>query len=501
MGVTTTGVSGAEAIAPPAKGMAETPEILADTVIRALGPSGDASWLDPSAGSGQLVEAALRAGVGPETIVAVDLRTDLPELERMGVESLLGTDFLRWADGTRRRFDRVIANPPYVRLRDLHEGLFRSAMETRLNGLGVPATANYWVPFLVGGMRLLRRGGSLAYILPAAWEYADYARAVRNLCVASFRELDVHRVTVPMFDRVADGCVLLVGRGYGETPDHPARVFRYSTLGALNRAVCALEGDSFEAPSGEMRRQEVALGEGEVQMGRIARIRVGAVTGDARYFLLKESRRLDLGLPRSAVRPILSKARHIVKAEIDHEVWCELLAADKRVWLFEPSETDLSEPSVRAYMDLPAEDGGCRRAGFKIRDRSPWYRVPLPDRFDGFVTGMSNSVTWVALNRMPDLTISNTLYGVRFPGVESIDEQAAWCLSMLSSTTGRSRARLAREYPQGLLKLEPGDFARLTVRRPRTLQGARGLYRRVVEFMISGDRETAQALADDWLGS
>ena len=42
----------------------------------------------------------------------------------------------------------------------------------------MPANANYWVPFLVAGMRLLKPGGSLAYILPAAWEYANYAVAV-----------------------------------------------------------------------------------------------------------------------------------------------------------------------------------------------------------------------------------------------------------------------------------------------------------------------------------
>ena len=64
-----------------------------------------------------------------------------------------------------------------------------------------------------------------------------------------------------------------------------------------------------------------------------------------------------------------------------------------------------------------------------------------------------------------------------------------------------SLARLTREYPQGLLKLEPGDFARLVVRRPESTDGARSLYRRAVEFMISGDREAAQVRADDWLGS
>ena len=105
-----------------------------------------------------------------------------------------------------------------MRLRDLHQVLFDTAIATRLNGVGVSATTNYWVPFLIAGIKLLKPGGSLAYILPAAWEYANYARAVRGLCSESFRELDIHRVSVPMFENVDDGCVLLVGRGFGKLP-------------------------------------------------------------------------------------------------------------------------------------------------------------------------------------------------------------------------------------------------------------------------------------------
>ena len=88
---------------------------------------------------------------------------------------------------------------------------------------------------------------------------------------------------------------------------------------------------------------------------------------------------------------------------------------------------------------------------------------------------------WVAFNRMPGLTASNTLYGVCFPAIESIDERAAWCLSMLSSTTAESRDRLIRQYPQGLLKLEPRDMASLAVRRPKTTVGALSLYHRATQ--------------------
>ena len=475
--------------------MADTPDLLADVLIRAVVTTGAESWLDPSAGSGQLVQAALRAGVATESILAIDLQTLLPTLNRLGVETLLGTDFLSWAQRTDRRFDRVIANPPFVRLRELEESLFRPALETRLNGVSISATANYWAAFLVAGMKLLKPGGSLAYILPAAWEYANYASGLRDLCVASFQELDVHRVSVPMFEGFSDGSVLLVGRGFG-LPSRRIRVIKHQTLSALNKAVC---GSDRSIADGEIRLQESCPPSGQVHFREIAEVRIGAVTGDARYFVLNEAQRLGLGLPLSAVRPVLSKARHIVGSEIDRDAWARLLAAGERVWLFDPSDEALSDPSVRAYLDLAEEDGGCRQTAMKIRDRNPWYRVPIPSSFDGFVSGMSQSTPWVAFNRMPGLTASNTLYGVRFPAIEDLEEQASWCLSMISSTTAESRGQLIRQYPQGLLKLEPSDIASLAVRRPKTKVDALSLYRRATQLIMTGRPEAAQTLADEWL--
>ncbi|MCY4370952.1 MAG: hypothetical protein OXF41_16390 [bacterium] len=481
---------------PPHKGMADTPDLLADALVRAVGTTEHGLWLDPSAGSGRLIEAALRAGVPAKSILAIDLQANLPALDNLGVESLLSTDFLHWAQRTDRRFDRVIANPPFVRLRELQEALVRPALETRLDGLSIPRTANYWVAFLIAGMRLLKPGGSLAYVLPAAWEYANYAGPLRSMCESSFEELDVHRVSVPMFETVADGSVLLVGRGLGRQPRRRAHVINHPKLSALNQAVSASE---VALTPKEMRSIEPCLPEGQVQFGEIAHIRIGAVTGHASYFLLNEEQRLALNLPCSAVWPVLSKAHHITGSQIGEHAWTKLWAAGERVWLFSPSDADLSHPSVRAYLDLPAEEGGCRREATKIRHRDPWYRVPIPEPFDGFLTGMSMARPWVALNRKPGLTASNTLYGVRFPTIASPDEQAAWCLSMLSSTTSKSRAQLVRRYPQGLLKLEPGDIARLAVRPPKNPEGALSLYHQAVELVMTGNAKHAQTLADEWL--
>ena len=487
----------ADTPAPPAKGMADTPALLADAVVKALGQQAAGLWLDPCAGSGQLIQAVIRAGARPDTILAVDLQTEVPSLDHLGVESLTGTDFVRWSQETLRRFDRVVANPPFVRLSELQQTLLQPAADTHIDGARISGTSNYWVAFLVSGMRLLRPGGSLAYILPAAWEYADYADPVRSLCASSFRQLDVHRVSRPMFDQVDDGSILLVGLGYKEQQCPNVRMFRHHTLSDLSEAISS--GETSSRPVSSFDGPDASLQGDGVPLGEIARIRIGAVSGDANYFLISEARRLELGLPLTAVRPVLSRSEHIVSSEIDTKTWRKLLADGKRVWLFYPSDNDLQNPHVQKYLELEPASGGCQRTAGKISNRNPWYHVPIPPTFDGFVSGMTQTAPWVALNRMSGLTITNTLYGINFINYSNIDEQAAWCLSMLSSVTSRSREQLAREYPQGLLKLEPGDFAKVMVRPPRATEDARTLYGEAVNLIKSGCHDQAQSMVDDWL--
>jgi hypothetical protein len=49
----------------------------------------------------------------------------------------------------------------------------------------------------------------LAFVLPAAWEYALYADQVRQHVLGNFQSVDVHRCLQPLFTDVREGCVVL----------------------------------------------------------------------------------------------------------------------------------------------------------------------------------------------------------------------------------------------------------------------------------------------------
>ncbi|RRD28275.1 Eco57I restriction-modification methylase domain-containing protein [Actinomyces bowdenii] len=144
--------------------------------------------LDPGAGTG-ILSAALIDRLRIECpdaevhIVAVEndpllhpaLAETLSELESVsGVSTeLVDSDFLPWSLSTDKRFDLVVQNPPYAKLRS-GSGVQRLLRD---NGIQVP---NIYAAFLALGLRLLVPGGQQVAITPRSWMNGTYYSDFRH---------------------------------------------------------------------------------------------------------------------------------------------------------------------------------------------------------------------------------------------------------------------------------------------------------------------------------
>ena len=140
-------------------------------------------------------------------------------MQDAGATTIRGVDFFTWCASTEDRFTKIIANPPYVAIRKLHPQLQKSLLscgpETdRSFGLN----SNYWCAFLSASLRVLEQRGDLAFVLPAAWEYALYAADMRHVIYQKFQSVEVHRCLEPLFAGVREGCVVFLAKGYGKAP-------------------------------------------------------------------------------------------------------------------------------------------------------------------------------------------------------------------------------------------------------------------------------------------
>lgn len=456
----------------------------------------DARWLDPCVGAGAFTSALAELGTPAHRIQAVDLEKT-PQPSDAAATVTRGVDFISWARKHDGRFDRIVANPPYIAIGRLPMALRDKATAVQLDGsTAVSRGANYWCAFLCQSLELLAEGGAVCFLLPASWEYADYAVRIRETVPTKFETFEVHRSKSPLFPSVQDGSTVIVGRGFGR----PARVQRYLERDGLSDLVkCLGSAASEDISSVDVVSLPQATGPERVTPLRdVMHIGIGAVTGDAGYFLMTEAQRKRLGLPISAMQPVVTRARDLNTSFLGDEEWLKLRRANSRIWLFRPGAATITHPAVHDYLKLTQADGGCDREAGKVAERDPWFRTPLPAKPDGFMSGMSRWGPWVCLRRKQDLTASNTLYAVRFRHRLDMDMKAAWCLSLLTTRARDQVLPSGRRYPDGLLKYEPSDLGGILLPNPSSGRGAITAYRTGVRALIQGRLGEATDIADRW---
>lgn len=473
-----------------------TPPALAAAMVRAARGQADALWLDPCVGDGAFVVEMSTFGVERDRILAVDIAPTARERDALA-RTTRAADFIAWAQHRMGSVDRVVMNPPYVALSRVRgEPLHNALQVTLADGKRLPFKANYWCAFVLRAMGCLRDGGAMVAVLPAAWDFAKYAERVRDSVARAFGEVIVVRCASPLFPTVREGSVVVVCTRRGEQPCTIRRVEVSDLLGTLRALDEVANG---RAPRGSsVVRSFVATEDLHVRLDELVDIRIGAVTGDAQYFLMSEDERNELELPRSAVCPVLSKSRHLCCAVMDARGWAALRDAGARVWLFRPTRAALRHPAVKKYLRR-GKQGGCNMQAFKITSRSPWHRTRLPRGADAFLSGMSKRLPFFVMREMKGLTATNTLYVIRFKGPASLADKATLGLLLLTSAVRRELARHARVYADGLLKFEPAELGSVRIPVVTARPDAMVVLRRATTLLLAGRDSEAEALADSWV--
>ena len=126
-------------------------------------------------------------------------------------------------------------------------------------------------------------------ILPAAWDYARYAKPVRDAKRDAFQTEDVIRSAPPhIWPEAKEGSVIVLGRNRGALHLE----MRRTEVRNAEETIAALADVRRKSSCGirVLRPQPSAQ---SIPLGELMRIRIGAVTGDSDYFLLNEETRLS----------------------------------------------------------------------------------------------------------------------------------------------------------------------------------------------------------------
>ena len=365
---------------------------------RSRGVRGAVRFLDPALGTGAFFEALRLAfpAEGVARAVGVELDPAFASAARglwagAGLEVIAG-DFAA-LDPPRpdRRFDLILANPPYVRHHHLGLDAKRTlgeAVASRL-GLKVNGLAGLYAYFLLLADAWLAEGGLGLWLIPSEFLDVNYGRALREYLLDRVTLLHVHRFR-PAEAQFGDALVTSAVVAFEKSPPplghRPLMTFGGSLARpdrSSNVPLDVLRGSSkwsrFPTDDAPVR----VISPGSVKLGDLFAIKRGVVTGANAFFILPRAEALARGLPSGDLRPILPSPRHLVDGVIEADpdghprlsrplvlVDCERPEAEVRQ----------GSPALADYLDLGRARG--LPSGYLASRRTPWYaqerRDPAP---------------------------------------------------------------------------------------------------------------------------
>lgn len=313
-------------------------------------------------------------------------------------------DFLQCnpTDFPRSDFDVVLGNPPYVS-RHTMTGTQIASAEAAIkdHGFKLSSRASLWAYFILHGLKFLKAGGRIAWVLPRSLTQSYYGRQLIEILQGRFSAVVVISLGQRMFvgvgtDEISD---VLLATGYQPAPATPGRVthLHSESLPALLRILAAGHFDDASANHADLQAsgsRSVALTTQQRQamnfiqsrpqatpLGQLVRINIGLVTGASDFFVLRPSALKTHGLEPSDCGLVISKYRHTTGLEVTPEQLNALTETDERVLLLKCSQRRKSA-RVTKYLQTFAAEVRAKVATFG--KRRPWHNLDdkqIPDAF------------------------------------------------------------------------------------------------------------------------
>lgn len=459
-------------------------DMLAEWVIRSPGET----ILEPSAGDGALIRAALDA-VARKFGHAATLNIVACDINPLATASIQGwlsgnhdvrtCDFLSLDSHSVGHAGAVIANPPFTRNHALPPA-YRNALRSRF---GIEGAAGLWVHFLAHASTFLVPGGRLAAVIPAAATFTRYGQHAIDRLRESFASVELRTfVDKPVWVNGAEerGAVVLAD-GYRAGSCEEVTISRWSTFGLPQAEIHAGNPACFH--------DVIAA---SVSLGAIASLSIGAVTGCNRVFLLNEVERYDADIQLDEVLTVVSRARQVPGLFVTREDLKSLAIQGEKTWMLAPPDLDRRRAGVRSR--LAAIDRSTRKRTIWLNKRSPWWRIDHVDDCDAVFTYMNDRGPRLVLAGQ-GITCTNTLHRVSFAPEIDEERRVGTALTMISTFGQLAAERKGRTYGGGVLKFELSDARGLpTLLAPAGLDHAELV--RADKALKSGQVDLAREIAD-----
>lgn len=477
------------------------------------------SVLDPSCGDGVFLRQALAARVSGR-LVGVDVQPEAVNAAKQALRGNAATvilnDFFTIAPDELGQFHAVVGNPPFIRFhRFAGRPRARALAAAKAAGVELSALSSAWAPFLVHAARFLKPGGRLAMVAPGELLHAAYARPVLRYLSAQFERTVVITFERRLFPELSQDTVLVLGESRGGA----FRELRLLNLADQYQLETLLSVDPELTAGRRLRAESLLSGEERAlqyllptrtrqlysslasrdltaRLGEWATVSIGYVTGNNEFFHLSKAEAAAMGLDSRYLRPAVRRSDELKGLTYTKADWLDTAASGAKCTVLDlPATSEALPEAVGCYL-AEGRGRGVHRA-YKCRVRHPWYKIPGILRPDAFLSYMVHLRPRVAANRMDAVAPNSLLAVTRRPAAPSMEYI---CTAMGTSLSLLSAELEGHTLGGGMLKLEPGEAARLVLPLPSTPAAERRVRAGFAE-MDALLRERRSAEAQDFADS
>lgn len=471
--------------------------ILAEWAIR----TAEDTVLEPSFGGCALLRAAISRlqSLGCKNAARLLFGFDLDQTAFAHLDCLLSgrpeseqfkkQDFLR----SRPRgplVSAVLANPPFVSYRRMTEKQ-RNSVKGWSNKYGWPFAqdAGLWAYFLLHSLNFLKPGGRIAFILPSSINQADYAAPIRSFIAGKFENVRLISVHEQLFVQAGavERTAILLAEGYMAKGPADLHELEVSDLAELATAITNARPDLPIDARTTIRSYLKSKGSA-VELGSFAKISIGEVVGDVKFFVRSRDEWDVIGIPRTDRKPIVQGATTLEGLVLRKDEIRSL------PMLFHPASQRLTPTTQNLLQTYSPQK---REKNSTFRKRPLWYKATYANDARGFIPNVSDSGPRFVVNS-GQVSCTNSVYKVfAVEGCDWAPESLA--IAFQTSIAQLSAELLSRTLGSGGLKLEPSDLARLLV--PATVmtmkrQQAKEALAKMDLMFRRGDRTGVRELAD-----
>ena len=479
------------ALARKRNGAYYTPGSVVSSLVRWAVRASEDRLLDPACGDGRFI-AFHHNSVGIEQ----DVRSVEQAVERAPHAPVHHEDFFAWAARTKERFDCTVGNPPFIRYQTFKGASRRRALDLCASlGARFSGLTSSWAPFLVATASLLKRGGRMAFVVPAELGHAPYAAPLIEYFVGHFSVVQIVAVREKLFPDLSEDCWLLYADGFGGATSE----LRFSVRDRFEPSakptrsgISVSVADWRQSWNRRLRPYllprsvrdgylEASSDADAARFGDIASIGIGYVTGANDFFHLRPSETSAWDIPSNLLCPTVRNSRLLPARQLTRRTVNRWRRTDEAMLLLKiPKNVDLPS-SVEKYLET--DQGKEARKAYKCRTRSPWYSVPhvqIPDFFLTYMSGIAPSL----VRNSARVACTNAVHCVHIRQKEACRRLLdAWATPFVLLSCELEGHPLGG----GVLKLEPGEANRIVLPSPKR-----------PSFLSDGDTGAAISTMRSW---